>query len=303
MFKLDFLSNDRSQPLQNDLETCEDDGIVQHDSLSFDIPNVSNPIEWLKFQTSNAAENAIKLAKGTTTLAFKFNGGIIVAVDSRATGGQYIASGTVKKVIEINPYLLGTMAGGAADCSYWERELGRRARLYELRNKERISVAAASKLLANMVYSYKGMGLSMGTMIAGWDKKGPGLYYVDSDGQRLAGNLFSVGSGSTYAYGVLDAGYRPDLTAEEAIDLGRRAIYHATFRDAYSGGRINVYHVKETGWEFISQTDCTELHYQVWTEAQPEAIADCWCPSSPHNTQRHGDGIEQSSIAVISQEP
>ena len=34
-------------------------------------------------------------------------------------------------------------------------------RLYELRNKERISVAAASKMLANMVYRYKGMGLSM----------------------------------------------------------------------------------------------------------------------------------------------
>lgn len=34
-------------------------------------------------------------------------------------------------------------------------------RIYELRNKERISVAAASKLLANIVYNYKGMGLSM----------------------------------------------------------------------------------------------------------------------------------------------
>lgn len=32
----------------------------------------------------------------------------------------------------------------------------------ELRNKERISVAAASKLLANTVYYYRGMGLSMG---------------------------------------------------------------------------------------------------------------------------------------------
>lgn len=43
-------------------------------------------------------------------------------------------------------------------------------RLHELRNKERISVAAASKILANIVYQYKGMGLSMGTMICGWDK-------------------------------------------------------------------------------------------------------------------------------------
>jgi 20S proteasome subunit beta 5 len=34
-------------------------------------------------------------------------------------------------------------------------------RLHELRHKRRISVAAASKILANLVYSYKGMGLSM----------------------------------------------------------------------------------------------------------------------------------------------
>ena len=95
-------------------------------------------------------------------------------MDSRATAGSYIASQTVQKVIEINPSLLGTMAGGAADCSFWERLLARQCRVYELRNKEPISVAAASKLLANMVYQYKGMGLSMGTMICGWDKQGPG---------------------------------------------------------------------------------------------------------------------------------
>lgn len=46
-------------------------------------------------------------------------------------------------------------------------------------------------------------------MVAGWDPgSGPGLYYVDSDGQRTRGRVFSVGSGSLYAYGVLDAGYK-----------------------------------------------------------------------------------------------
>ena len=34
-------------------------------------------------------------------------------------------------------------------------------RLYELENGKRITVRAASKLLANTMYSYKGMGLSM----------------------------------------------------------------------------------------------------------------------------------------------
>ncbi|KAF9354961.1 Proteasome subunit beta type-5 [Mortierella sp. AD094] len=235
---------------------------------AFDIPMVTNPVDFLRAHTDASAENRIRIQHGTTTLAFKFQGGIVVAVDSRASGGSYIASQTVKKVIEINPYLLGTMAGGAADCQYWERELGRRCRLYELRNKERISVAAASKILSNMVYDYKGMGLSMGTMITGWDKTGPQLFYVDSDGTRMRGERFSVGSGSTFAYGVLDTGYDFNLSIPDAIELGRRAIYHATHRDAYSGGSINVFHVKETGWEFIGNTDVGSLHWEY--QAQPK---------------------------------
>ena len=41
----------------------------------------------------------------------------------------------------------------------------------------------------------------------------------------------------------------------------RRAIYHATFRDAASGGVVRVYHMKPTGFEVISEQDCKELHY------------------------------------------
>ncbi len=118
----------------------------------------------------------INFLHGTTTLGFRYKGGVILAVDSRATGGMYIYSGNVKKIITINQFLLGTMAGGAADCMYWERVLSKQCRLYELRNKERISVAAASKILSNICYNYKGMGLSMGTMIAGYDKKVGRLY-------------------------------------------------------------------------------------------------------------------------------
>ena len=36
-----------------------------------------------------------------------------------------------------------------------------------------------------------------------------------NDGDRIHHHLFSVGSGSTFAYGVLDTGYRYDLTDEE----------------------------------------------------------------------------------------
>ena len=119
-------------------------------------PMLPNPMD-----RCEGADHMVKMLHGTTTLAFKYKNGVVVAVDSRASAGAYIASQTVKKVIEINPFLVGTMAGGAADCSYWERYLGMRCRLFELDHKEKISVAAASKLLSNITYSYKAYGLSM----------------------------------------------------------------------------------------------------------------------------------------------
>lgn len=61
-------------------------------------------------------------------------------------------------------------------------------------------------------------------MICGWDKSGPAIWYVDSDGARTSGNIFSVGSGSTFAYGVLDQGYDYNLSDDEALELGRRSI-------------------------------------------------------------------------------
>ncbi|BHF86001.1 hypothetical protein AAHC03_016385 [Spirometra sp. Aus1] len=159
------------------------------------------------------------------------------------------------------------MAGGAADCLYWERVLSKHCRLFELRNKERMSVAAASKLLSNMLYNYKGMGISLGSVIAGYDKMGPGLYYIDNDGTRLTGDYFSTGSGSPHAYAILDPGYKFDMSTEEAIELGRRAIYHATYRDPASGGINNLYHITKDGWEFIGAVDVSDLHAKYYAHA------------------------------------
>lgn len=39
--------------------------------------------------------------------------------------------------------------------------------------------------------------------------------------------------------GVLDSELRPDLSVDQALALGRRAILAAAHRDAFSGGSIN----------------------------------------------------------------
>lgn len=103
------------------------------------------------------------------------------------------------------------------------------------------------------------MGLSLGVMICGLDKKGPAIFYVDNDGGRFPGDLFSVGSGSTYAYGVLDPEYKYDLEDEEAFELARRAIYHATYRDCASGGIVR-------GWFRILSCALFALLRVVWAK-------------------------------------
>ena len=53
---------------------------------------------------------------------------------------------------------------------------------------------------------------------------------------------------------TLTQGYRWDLTDAEAQELGRRSIYAAGHRDAFSGNTCNLYHVRENGWEFIGES-------------------------------------------------
>jgi len=239
------------------------DEIEFEENTPLEPADVPDPCGFIKSHVNlGYSKDSTKLAAlhGTTTLSFIYNGGIVVAVDSRATGGQFIFSGTVMKIIQFAPNILGTMAGGAADCQYWLRALGRLYRLHKFRYQQPLTVAAASKILVNELYEYKGYGLSIGSMICGYDNTGPHIFYIDNDGSRIAGQKFSVGSGSTYALGVLDTCYKPNMTKDEACELGRRAIYHATFRDSGSGGRVTVAHITEAGVEYISKTDVMDIH-------------------------------------------
>lgn len=90
----------------------------------------------------------------------------------------------------------------------------------------------------------------------------------------MSGDLFAVGSGSMYAYGVMDSGLRYDLSVDEACELGRRAIYQATYRDAYSGGQVNLYHVQSEGWTRVSQDDVLKLHQKYNDQEKLESAQE-----------------------------
>uniref|UniRef100_A0A8C6L4M3 Proteasome subunit beta n=1 Tax=Nothobranchius furzeri TaxID=105023 RepID=A0A8C6L4M3_NOTFU len=204
------------------------------------------------------------LCHGTTTLGFIFQGGVIAAADTRASAGGLVACPAVHKITPIHSHLVVTSSGSGADCMLWERILIREIRLYQLRHGRRLSIRGSAKLLSFMLHPFKGTDVSPDSLSP---NRGPKLIYVCSDGARLQGDVFSVGSGSMYAYGVVDSGVRNELTVEEACELGRRAIYQATYRDAYSGGQVNLYHVHSEGWTRVSQEDVLMLHQRYKEQA------------------------------------
>ena len=138
-----------------------------------------------------------------------------------------------------------------------------------------------------------------------WCFQGPSLYYIDDDGTRLKGQLFSVGSGSTYAYGVLDSQYRTDLNKEEAVELGKRAIYHATHRDAYSGGTING--MTHTHTHTHTRTDAhththtlivmlySVYHWEIWMD---EDVQQWYELPSLRPICRWSEGWQMSDITI-----
>ena len=201
-----FDINRKDRPEEFNAEESEKNQII------LQYPPVEKPLLFFSDLKKNTVTKKLTdVKKGTTTLAFVYKSGILIAVDSRASMGSYIASKTVRKVTEINSYLLGTIAGGASDCQFWERQLSFWCKLYELRHGTRVPVTAASEVLCDWVAQYRGRGLSMGTMICGYDGDEQKIFLVEDDGTRLQGNLFSVGSGSTHAYGVLDSKWKYDM--------------------------------------------------------------------------------------------
>jgi 20S proteasome subunit beta 5 len=66
--------------------------------------------------------------------------------------------------------------------------------------------------------------------------------------------------------------FRWDMSIEEAVELARRAIYHATFRDGASGGVASVYYVGPEGWVKKSGDDVGELHYKYYPVEQEPTV-------------------------------
>lgn len=188
---------------------------------------------------------------GTTTLGLVCKDGIVLAADKRATAGNLIIH-SVEKVYPITNEIAVTIAGSVSDIQVLTKLIKSEIKLNEVRTNRKMIVSEVANLLGGVVFNNIRMpsmipGVSH-FIIGGIDKSGFHLYDVFPDGsiQELK-KFVSSGSGSEFAYGVLETMFKPDMSIEEGVKLAVKGVNAAIQRDSCSGNGIDVVVINKDG--------------------------------------------------------
>ena len=181
------------------------------------------------------ALNETELLKGTTTIGIVCKDGVVLATERRATAGNLIANKMTQKLFKIDSNIGVTVAGLVGDAQVLARYLRAEVSLYRLRRNGLLSAEGAATLLANILSGNRMFPYYAWMLLGGVDPKGGHVFSVDPAGGSIEDRFVSVGSGSTFAYGILEEGYSRDMSVSDGVDLARRGLTAAMKRDSASG--------------------------------------------------------------------
>jgi len=176
------------------------------------------------FQVEYARE-AVK--RGTTTVGVKFKDGVVLIVDKRIIS-RLIEPDSIEKIFQIDECIGCATSGLVADA----RVIVDRSRIDALINKirydEKISVITLVKCICDFKHTYTQYGwvrpFGTALLIAGIDETGSHLFATDPSGAFMEYRAGSRGEGRSGAMAYFEENYKEDMTLEEAIDMGIKAI-------------------------------------------------------------------------------
>ncbi len=206
-----------------------------------------------------AVEKVKEYLKGTTTIGLAASEGVVLISDKRATMGTLIAHKVVNKSFIIDKHVAATVAGSVGDAQALIRWMRSEARLYRMRKGEEISIGALSNLMGNVLFSQRYYPYIVQLVIGGVDKTGSKVFSLDPLGSSIEDKVVSTGSGSPYAYGVLEDAYREDMDVEETVRIGVRAMKAALQRDAMTGNGIDVIRITKEGAVKLSKEETDKI--------------------------------------------
>lgn len=203
----------------------------------------------------------IGILKGTTTVGVVCKDGVILGTDTRATMGHYVASKKAKKVFQITENLAMTIAGGVAVAQRVVEILKINGRLFKLDTNRKMPVKSAARLVQNLLFSNRevGMPLPLQALIGGFDETGPHVYVLDPFGSLSEENMVSTGSGSPFAYGVLEAEFKENSKVNKMLPIVVRAVNSAMKRDVASGDSFDIAVINADGFRELSSEEKKSL--------------------------------------------
>jgi len=184
---------------------------------------------------------------GATTIGLVFSDGVILASEKRVTYGSMIMSKTVKKVFRIADQVGAACAGLVSDMQILAREVEAQAKLFVFETKRPMFVKAAAKVMSNVLFNRRMIPLITQTIVGGMDDDVPALYVLDVIGSLLPDTYAAVGSGAQISTGVLEDGYKDNMSQQDAKGLVLKAIKSAIRRDAMSGDGVDLLIITKEG--------------------------------------------------------
>lgn len=195
----------------------------------------------------NEAEEAVKT--GTTIMAIEFEGGVILAADTRTSTGDYVANRASRKISRVHDRIFVCRCGSAADTQALTKFTMNYLGQHAMELGKLPSVNTAANLFQMIAYNNKD-NLMAGLIIAGVDeKRGGQIYSIPLGGSIIRVPMAVDGSGSGYISAYCDANFRPGMTKAEALEFVRKAVSLAMSRDGSSGGLVRTCIVTKDGIE------------------------------------------------------
>jgi proteasome beta subunit len=188
-----------------------------------------------------------QLAHGTTIVALKYPGGVVIAGDRRSTQGNMIAGRDVNKVYITDDYTATGIAGTAAIAVEFARLYAVELEHYEKLEGVPLTFPGKVNRLATMVRGNLGaalQGLVALPLLAGYDinaadpqKAGRIVSFDAAGGWNMEEEGYqSVGSGSVFAKSSMKKLYAQVTDAESALRVAIEALYDAADDDSATGG-------------------------------------------------------------------
>ncbi len=194
--------------------------------------------------TADAKKSVIEIdvPHGTTVVACKWQDGVIMAGDRRATSGNLISHRSMEKVFPADSHSGVAIAGVAGPSIEMVKLFQLQLEHYEKLEDRQLSLEGKANQLSFFMKSNLGaamQGLVVIPIFAGYDihAETGRLFNYDVTGGRYEEKEFAaVGSGSLHASTVIKLGHRDDLTRDGATELVLNALFQAADEDTGTGG-------------------------------------------------------------------